>query len=64
VDEVTEPLHTEDKTKIEDLNLNGNIYFENVDFHYASRPEIQVLSNLNFKVNAGETIAIVGPSGA
>ncbi|GGE37044.1 ABC transporter ATP-binding protein [Psychroflexus planctonicus] len=64
IDEQTESLHVKDRSKIEELELAGNIHFKNVDFHYPSRPEIQVLANLNFKVNAGETIAIVGPSGA
>jgi ABC-type multidrug transport system fused ATPase/permease subunit len=63
IDEVTEPLQTKD-THLEKLSIKGNIYFEHVDFHYPSRPEIQVLANLDFKVTAGETIAIVGPSGA
>ncbi|MCP4791299.1 MAG: ATP-binding cassette domain-containing protein [Gammaproteobacteria bacterium] len=38
--------------------------FENVTFAYPSRPEQNALANLNFVISAGETVAIVGPSGA
>lgn len=46
------------------LRLNGDISFEDVSFAYPSRPEITVLDGLNFSVQAGETIALVGQSGA
>lgn len=46
------------------LRLNGDIAFEDVSFAYPSRPEITVLDKLNFAVDAGETIALVGQSGA
>ncbi len=40
----------------------GEIEFDNVAFGYDS--ETQVLKGISFKANAGETIAIVGPTGA
>lgn len=46
------------------LTFNGDISFEDVSFAYPSRPEIKVLDGLNFSVRAGETIALVGQSGA
>jgi len=52
------------ETKAETLNLKGNISFENVSFHYASRSDITVLQNLSFEVQAGQQVALVGPSGA
>ena len=42
----------------------GRLSFEHVTFHYASRPELASLSNISFRVEPGETVAIVGPSGA
>ncbi len=42
----------------------GEIAFENVEFAYESRPGDPALHNLSFKIAAGETVAIVGPSGA
>lgn len=46
------------------LRLKGSVTFENVSFAYPSRPEITVLNDLNFSVRSGETIALVGQSGA
>jgi ATP-binding cassette subfamily B protein len=42
----------------------GTIAFENVSFSYPSRPQESAIHALNFKVARGETVAIVGPSGA
>ncbi|WP_353084756.1 ABC transporter transmembrane domain-containing protein [Flavobacterium sp.] len=44
--------------------IQGNVTFQNVSFFYPSRPEIQVLKDVNFTANYGQKIAIVGPSGA
>jgi len=43
--------------------VQGDIQFENVSFHYPSN-EQPVLSDLTLSVPAGETLALVGPSGA
>jgi ATP-binding cassette subfamily B protein len=42
----------------------GEICFEEVDFAYPGRPQDHALRGLSFKVKPGETVAIVGPSGA
>ncbi len=44
------------------LKIKGSITFENVRFSYVENEE--VLKGVNLKVNPGETIAIVGPTGA
>lgn len=44
--------------------IEGNLSFENVTFHYPSRPEITVLKDVSFEAAAGQKIAIVGPSGS
>ena len=41
-----------------------DIVFDNVSFTYPARPEDQVLKDISFRVAPGETVAIVGPSGA
>ena len=40
------------------------ISFKNVMFHYPSRPKIAALDHVSLEIAAGETIALVGPSGA
>lgn len=42
----------------------ARLSFEHVTFHYPSRPDTAALSNVSFRVEPGETVAIVGPSGA
>ena len=44
--------------------IRGEIRFENVVFHYPSRPETAALSDFSLTVHPGETVALVGPSGA
>ncbi|MEX2553408.1 MAG: ABC transporter transmembrane domain-containing protein [Actinomycetota bacterium] len=43
---------------------SGRIIFENVTFHYPSRPNTPALENFTLEVASGETVALVGPSGA
>jgi ATP-binding cassette subfamily B protein len=44
--------------------VRGAIRFDQVSFHYPSRPETAALDNFSLEVRPGETVAIVGPSGA
>jgi ATP-binding cassette, subfamily B, bacterial len=44
--------------------VQGSIRFDNVTFHYPSRPQHAALDNFSLEVSPGETIAFVGPSGA
>jgi ATP-binding cassette subfamily B protein len=44
------------------LTVAGAVTFDNVSFRYDGAP--QGISNVSFKANAGETIAIVGPTGS
>ncbi len=43
--------------------IRGEIRFENVDFRYTDEGN-PVLKNFNLTINPGETIALVGPTGA
>lgn len=54
--EITDSHDTVDLKKV-----NGNIKFKNVSFHYRSGRE--VFKNLSLEINAGEYVALVGPSG-
>ena len=52
----------EDSGELIASDLQGNIEFKNVDFGYVENE--LVLKNLSFNVAAGETVAIVGATGA
>ena len=54
-----------DEGTVELGEVKGNIAFENVTFSYVSEGDGShpVISNLNLNVRAGETLALVGPSG-
>ncbi len=55
----TDIISTENLEK----NLAGTIEFENVDFIYPDSG-IHALKNISFKVNQGESVAIIGNTGA
>lgn len=42
----------------------GEIVFDAVGFHYPSRPDGAALNGVSFHIRPGETVALVGPSGA
>jgi ATP-binding cassette subfamily B protein len=44
--------------------IRGDVEFVGVRFRYPSRPDIQVLKDINLHARPGERIALVGPSGA
>lgn len=43
---------------------SGSITFQNLSLTYKSRPNAPVFTNLNLTIQAGETVALVGRSGA
>ena len=61
--EILDKEEPEDNRLIElPINLKGNINIENLNFSYVSGQE--VLKNINFKINAGEKIALIGSTGS
>jgi ATP-binding cassette, subfamily B (MDR/TAP), member 10 len=44
--------------------LNGDIKFENVSFSYPTRPDQEIIKNLNLTIPGGKILAVVGPSGS
>lgn len=61
MDTKSDIIDKEDALEIE--NIKGLIEFKNVDFKY-ERDTDYILKNFNLKINPGDNIAIVGPSGA
>ncbi len=43
---------------------DGSVEFENVSFKYSRRAERMALSNINLKIESGETIGIIGGTGS
>jgi ABC-type multidrug transport system fused ATPase/permease subunit len=57
------PVEIVDRPDAETLPpIQGNVEFRHVVFGY--KPEVPVLHDLNLRINAGQTVAIVGPTGA
>ncbi len=59
--EEEEPLIKNREIKKRDTGISGSIRFKNVTFAYDGD---KVLKNINFSANAGDTIAIIGPTGS
>lgn len=63
LDETPETINTTDSSNDHE-NVIGDIEFEKVSFNYPSRKDVTVLNNINFSARQGQTIALVGSSGA
>ena len=62
MDLLEEETESDNGKKLE--QFKGKVTFEHVSFAYPQRKEIQVLNDISFKCEAGQTIALVGSSGA
>ncbi len=56
--DITNPEHPEYEVK------DGSVRFEDVSFRYNANSEKPVLNHVNFQVNSGETIGILGGTGS
>lgn len=61
MDEPTDITESENAKPLD--NVEGNIKFENVSFHYSDDKLNEVLSGINLDIKKGESVALVGPSG-
>lgn len=55
---------TDSEDAIELGDIKGHVQFEHVGFAYPDEPDVKVLDDVNFDIRPGETIALVGPTGA
>lgn len=69
IDRANEVL--DEEPSISDISANselevdeGSIEFRNVSFKYSKDAENDVLENINLKINPGEVVGILGPTGA
>ncbi|CAE7445539.1 Abcb1 [Symbiodinium sp. CCMP2592] len=63
IDQVSKIDATQPTGRIESIG-DGNIEFKDVYFWYPHRPEVRVLKKLNFKIEKGQAVALVGFSGS
>jgi ABC-type multidrug transport system fused ATPase/permease subunit len=66
---VKEILDEDEELSIEENQIisapfNRNIVFKHINFSYPSRKDVQVLHDVNFEVQKGQKIALVGSSGS
>ena len=60
---IDEPFSVQDAPDaVEMPPIHGDVSFEQVSFSY--EPGVRILDNVNFKTKAGDSFAIVGPTGA
>ena len=60
---IDEPVSVQDAPDaVEMPPIHGDVSFEQVSFSY--EPGVRILDNVNFKAKAGDSFAIVGPTGA
>lgn len=62
--EATDPVQDPDQPVALPRPAKGAIVFDEVQFHYPSRPDAPALEGVGLVVAPGETVALVGPSGA
>lgn len=49
--------------KNKEIDQHDDIDFKEIDFRYATRPDVQIMNGFNLQVSDGQTVALVGPSG-
>ena len=59
--EDTEQLN---KANLESIHIDGSVRFENLQFSYPQRADIEVLKGINFSLAPNQTLALVGKSGS
>ena len=62
--EMENPVEDPSDPVAPDKDGRGAVSFTNVRFSYPTRPDVSALNDVSFAVAPGETVALVGPSGA
>lgn len=49
--------------KSQEIDKRDDISFQEIDFRYSTRPNVQILNGFDLSIAEGKTVALVGPSG-
>jgi ABC transporter fused permease/ATP-binding protein len=62
--EKPESIDLLEEPQLPEFKIHGSLDIDRLAFNYPSRPEINVLNDINIHAEPGQRIALVGPSGA
>ena len=62
--EADDPVSDPDECEEPAVPARGEVVFDRVGFRYPSRPTVAALEDVSFTIRQGETVALVGASGA
>jgi len=63
IDRVPKIRGPDDFAKPIEMEISGGIVISDLTFAYPTRPDVNVLQNINIEIKPGQTVAFVGPSG-
>ena len=63
LNEQPEAIEVSENDRVIQKTLQGGLTFKHIGFTYPSRPDVPILKDISFHVDAGKKLALVGPSG-
>lgn len=63
IDQAPSNISSNVKNKNKEPDACNDIKFDQINFRYPTRPDVQILNGFNLDITEGKTVALVGPSG-